>query len=57
MLRTEYVLGSIFCSVLLATDVFPVPTGPTSNTGLNDLIKVDTRNWYLTVSTVGTINL
>lgn len=54
--RTPYDLESTLDRVLFAIEVFPVPTGPTNNTGLNDLIKDDTRNWYRTVSTVGTIN-
>jgi len=42
--RTPYVLASTLDNVVLATEVFPVPTGPTNSTGLNDLIKVDTMN-------------
>lgn len=55
--KSKYDLGSLRFNVWLATDVFPVPTGPTSNTGLKESMRVDTKNWYLTVSTVGTIIL
>lgn len=55
--RTLYDFASNLDSVFSATEVFPVPTGPTSITGQRFLIRVWVKYWYLTVSTVGTISL
>lgn len=55
--RTENLSGLNFLSTLDAVDDFPVPTGPTQQTGKPRSNNVPTRKLYRSVSTVGTIIL